>query len=122
FSLLIGAGERPDVVVFYDGANDTSSALQSRFGDLNNLGEPGDLEARTLREALASAGPLPGLTAGRPSPLVDRPPPGPPTATALADDVVAVYRQGRDQIDSTAARVGVPVVHFWQPTLFTRAG
>lgn len=121
FSLLIGAGERPDVVVFYDGANDTSSALQSRFGDLNNLGEPGDLEARTLREALASAGPLPGLTAGRPSPLVDRPPPGPPTATALADDVVAVYRQGRDQIDSTAARVGVPVVHFWQPTLFTRA-
>lgn len=119
-SLLVTADERPDLVVFYDGVNDSSMALLNAYGGLNPSGEPGDLGALTQRLGLTKE--LPGASAKTPSPLGLRPSAAakPTTVESIVASAAGVYRQGFDLSRLLADRYGFRVAHFWQPDYYTK--
>lgn len=113
---LLAAGERPDLMVFYDGINDLALQFQQGFGGIGIAGDPSDLSAFGFRELLA--GQFTG-SAEPPSPLGSVPDLGrPPSADAVIDALHEVYGRGIGLADALGAQYGVPVAHFWQPDLF----
>lgn len=115
---LLLAGERPDLIVFYDGINDLAVQVQAAFAGTGHLGEPSDLSAVTMRRLLA--GELTGTDA-LPVPLTPPVSPGrPPRAEAVVEGTLRVYRESIELVDALAERDGVPVVRFWQPTIYTK--
>jgi len=118
-SLVVTAEEPPDLVVFYDGINDSSMSLLNTFGALNPPGEPGDLGALLQRRALVT-GVLPGSSSEAPSPLGQQTQPRPPTAARVAANTASVYRQGFDLSRALGDRYGFEVMHFWQPDYYTK--
>lgn len=119
-SLLVTGGERPDLVVFYDGTNDSSMALLNAYSGLNPAGEPGDLGAATQRRGLVKE--LPAASADTPAPLGLRPANAvkPITADSIVKNVTGVYGQGFDLSRLLADRYGFEVAHFWQPDYYTK--
>lgn len=116
---LLAAGERPDLIVFYDGINDLALQFQQAFGGFGTVGDPSDLTAHSYRQQLA--GQLTG-TGEPPAPLVTVPGAGrPPTATATIEALMGVYQRGRELALALGAQYGIPVAHFWQPDLFNTA-
>lgn len=118
FGQLLAAGGRPDLVVFYDGINDGAVPLQQALGGIGVPGEPSEIVAFAYRRLLA--GQLTG-TDLPPTPLaptvsISRP----PQAEELVEAVLQVYRRGLELGRALGEAYDVPVVHFWQPTLFTR--
>lgn len=113
---LLAAGERPDLIVFYDGINDFGLAFQQAFGGIGVVGDPSDLSAFAYRRLLA--GQLTG-SADPPVPLVTAPDVGnPPRAAAVIEALLGVYERGIELAGALGDRYGVPVAHFWQPDLF----
>lgn len=125
--LELQRGNRPDVVVFYDGVNDIIAAWQSGVAgvpqnEVNRVAEfnsPRDLRPIILRR----------LALYRLSQLIVRSfrervgsPPGRSTAPdkALANDVIDVYLRNVSLVDAMANRFGFKAVFFWQPTAFTK--
>lgn len=119
FAELLAGGERPDLVVFYDGINDTAVQFQYAFGAFGDPGALSDLSAHTTRQALA--GVLTG--SGEPPAAPIEPPPvgRPPTADGVIAAVAGVYGQGVDLARALADQYELPVLHFWQPDLFNKA-
>jgi len=118
FAQLLGARRPPDLAVFYDGINDKSLQIANAFGGLGYLGEPGDLFAHEFASAIAAQR---GNAPGRPSPLDPDGASGPePTGAELVDAIIDVYSRGVDLARSIGRVHGVPVVHFWQPDVYTK--
>lgn len=115
---LLASGQRPDLIVFYDGTNDTAVPFQQAFGDIGIPGDPSDIVAYSYRRLLA--GQLTG-TAEPPAPLAPVPELGrPPQAEAIIAALVDTYGRGIELATALGDQYGIPVVHFWQPDLFNK--
>jgi lysophospholipase L1-like esterase len=128
-------GYRPDVVIFYDGVNDTTSALLSgeaglttneinRRREFNLLQSPRRLAAilaeklvidsgfyrlaRAFRSRLDNRMPAPALS------LPDK------TANRLASDVADRYAANVKIVETLARGYGFRPLFFWQPTIFNK--
>jgi len=136
-------GQRPDVVIFYDGVNDTYSAYQQRVAGIPqnefnrirefNLSQPSGLRPRSasvardaiggLRTTRAIAGVLKatGLTrdpAVDPNPL--RLPNPAPLDAALARSVVSTYQSNMEIVRALGRAYGFTCLFYWQPTIFQK--
>jgi lysophospholipase L1-like esterase len=127
-------GYRPDIVIFYDGVNDTTSALLSgeaglttneinRRREFNLLQSPGRLAWALGEQVLADSGSLRlvrairsrvGRAASASSPLSDE------TMRRLAGDVVDRYSANIKIALSLAQGYGFRSLFFWQPTVFNK--
>lgn len=115
---LLLAGEQPDLVVFYDGINDVAVQVQHAYGGLGRLGDLSDLAAPTMRRLLA--GTLTGSDEppDNPFPVVD--PGRPPSSADIAEGTASAYGQGVELARTLADRYDFEVVHYWQPTMYTK--
>ncbi|WP_421120178.1 hypothetical protein ACE2AJ_02210 [Aquihabitans daechungensis] len=103
---LLRTEEAPDLIVFYDGVNDwTAGHDRLLHGDP----DPDHLWRMTL-----SADEI--TLRNRSYPAVDKDVAG----ADIAPLVAAQYRRGVDRARSLAEEAGVPVLHFWQPSLETK--
>lgn len=121
FAQLLVSGGRPDLVVFYDGINDTALQLQNALAHRDVAGEPGQLQSDLIRGAIVGAG-ISGSDAP-PSPLLPENAPVPAGQVpldGLVDDVVGVYADGIELSITLGNAYDVPVLHFWQPDLLSR--
>jgi hypothetical protein len=129
-------GYRPDLVIFYDGVNDTTSAVLSgeaglttnevnRQREFNLLQSPGRLisalggkllaDSGSFRLARAVSGRLGRPAPGSSSPLPDA------TMRRLADNVAERYVANVAMVKALARGYGFRSFFFWQPTIFTKA-
>jgi lysophospholipase L1-like esterase len=129
------AGERPEVVVFYDGINDLASALLenqagvstnevNRKREFNLLQSPPRLliagvvhvvqKSATLRLAQSIRTRL-GLSSGPslPASRVDQ-------TDRLADDVIRLYAANQQLAEALGRAYGFRCLFFWQPSLFSK--
>jgi lysophospholipase L1-like esterase len=127
-------GYRPDVVIFYDGVNDTTSAVLAgeaglttneinRRREFNLLHSPGRLLSTLGGNLLADSGLLRLARAvrsrlgwpGSNAPLPDE------TMTRLAGDVADCYVANVKLVETLAHGYGFRPYFFWQPTIFSKA-
>ncbi len=128
------SGYRPDLVIFYDGVNDTTSALlegeaavttneQNRRAEFNIRQSPARLGAALIARLVADSASyrfaqvigrrLTGSTgAGRP-PSADR-------SSELAAAVVRRYQANLEIVDKLGQGFGFEALHFWQPVVFDK--
>lgn len=118
--LELRQGNVPDVVIFYDGANDIFSAFQqgvagipqneyNRAAEFNQINWRGAvLEKLSLYRAFA------GLIARTRPPRTDQ------ANVALANDVLDVYAANLRIVESLAKTYGFTVAYFWQPTIYNK--
>lgn len=121
-SLLVTGGDRPDLVVFYDGINDVAAQILTTIGGFAPPGEPADLGSEQQRQGLAAVLGDIGVTADPPPPLIDRG--GADRLDSLdpiVDATVGVYGQSVDLSRALADRYDFEVAHFWQPDLYSKA-
>lgn len=130
-ALLLRAGARPDLAIFYDGVNDTFSAWQqgaagipqneaNRAREFNvsqpdELGRLLSLAARGGVRELAVVRAFGGLLRRRTTPLASVARPG-----SLPEDVVSVYRENVTLVRALADRYRFSTLFYWQPTLFDK--
>ncbi len=129
------AGYRPDLVIFYDGVNDTTSALLegepglttnevNRRHEFNLLQTTARLTAALAVKLVKDSGSyrfaqmvrrrLGGETASaRPAPATFRVP-------DVADGVVRRYEANITLVETLAKSFGFRPLFFWQPTVFTK--
>ena len=128
--LELRKGNVPDVVVFFDGVNDTFSAFQSGVAGIpqnenNRVAEFDSLKRLNWRQGILErlglyrlgAGVVRFLGVSRP-PRFSRSDRLPPDALARA--VVSVYLHNVSIVDALAQRFGFQALFFWQPTVFTK--
>ena len=130
-------GYRPDVVIFYDGVNDTTSAVLSgeaglttneinRRREFNLLQSPRQARRHAGRQArcrlglsIASPGPSGagsgGPIAGSSSPLPDE------AMHRLAGDVADRYVANVKMVETLGRGYGFRPFFFWQPMIFNKA-
>jgi lysophospholipase L1-like esterase len=129
-------GYRPDLVIFYDGVNDTTSAVLSgeaglttneinRRREFNLLQSPGKLisalgskllaDSGSLRLARAVNSRLGRTTRGSSSLLPDA------ALRRLAADVAEHYVANVTMVEALARGYGFRTLFFWQPTIFTKS-
>ncbi len=128
-------GYRPDVLIFYDGVNDTTSALLSGEAGLSTneinrrqefnllqsprrltavLAEKLVLDSGSYRLARAIRSRLLGQTSGPSSNLSDE------KTRRLAGDVVDRYVANVKLVETLARGYGFRPLFFWQPTIFNK--
>ena len=128
-------GYRPDVVIFYDGVNDTTSALLggeaglttneiNRRREFNLLLSPGRLTAALAGKLIGDSGSyrfaqalrrrLGRSAGGSNSPLRDE------TIHRLAGDVARRYAANVQIVETLARGYGFRPFFFWQPVVFTK--
>ncbi len=131
--LQLRAGSRPDVVVFYDGVNDTFSAYgqqlpgvpqneRNRVAEFNlsqaGLGRHGRLLLRDMADGLATVNLtkrlLRGLGAADSAPI----PPRPDSLTGL---VVTTYLSNLELLQALGEHYHFEPLAYWQPTLFQKS-
>jgi lysophospholipase L1-like esterase len=129
------SGYRPDVVLFYDGVNDTTSALLAgkptlttnevnRAREFNLLQSPGRLIAALVGRVVADsamqrlAQSIGRRILGAPTDLHPVPAADP---AVLARGVVDGYRANVAIVDALAARYGFRPLFVWQPVVFSKA-
>lgn len=128
-------GARPDVVVFYDGVNDTFSALQARVAGLpenetNRIAEFNLLQtsrrgeliaewlARTVRESATVR--LTSRVIRKLTAAASVSPTAVPIDERLADDVVSVYATNVAIVEGLGERYGFAPLFYWQPVVFSK--
>ncbi len=129
FMLELRKGNAPDVVVFFDGVNDTFSALQDGVAGipLNERNRVAEFNSRTRlnwRPAIET------LVLYRFTEGLLRPQGGSPSARfaradgrsidALARSVGEVYLRNVSIVDAMARQFGFRDIFFWQPTVFSK--
>lgn len=136
-------GQRPDLVIFYDGVNDVFSAYQQAVAGLPqnefnrveefNLSQPGRLQERaamTLRDAARGLATtrfakwLLHVTGIWHRPAKNASPVGlaghGDTNASLAGDVVAAYKANLDVVRALGDHYGFRYLFYWQPTIFQK--
>lgn len=120
-------GDVPDLVVFYDGINDTFSSFQSRIPGLpqnegrrlkefNLMRQPRRLLVELLRAELAG---FRRLAARVRPPAAPRPMPDRVRADLIRDTLV-VYARNLTFIRRLGDAYGFRTLFYWQPVLYTR--
>lgn len=99
FESLLGAGQIPDLAVFYDGYNDLAVHFA---GPLLGLSAPG-----SPSHALAAAFDAPDLQEAAPP-------------DEALDAAMTLYADGLRRADQSGRAMGVDVVSFWQPDLYSK--
>ncbi|MFI5455258.1 MAG: SGNH/GDSL hydrolase family protein [Isosphaerales bacterium] len=129
------AGYRPDVVIFYDGVNDTTSAFlggeaglttneSNRRDEFNLLQSPARLAATLTAKLVKDSGSYRfaravrrrfegGTTAANAAPSDE-------TLRRLARDVAARYAANIGIVESLSRGYGFRPLFFWQPIVFTK--
>lgn len=101
------AGRRPDVAVFLDGANDTALGIErEKYGLLDTGSTYNQTMTDEQREVLARNAEAAGYESRGDLDVV----------TGLAADQ---YRKGVERSKVLGDEFGVPVMHYWQPQLYT---
>lgn len=135
--LQLRKGQRPDLVIFYDGVNDVYSAYQQRVAGLPqnefnrerefNLSHPDNLTRRTrmfLRDVASSLSTVrftrglfrrTGILAAADS-LPDRA----PESEALAQNVLATYQGNIEIVKALSEHYHFNYIFYWQPTIFQK--
>ena len=129
------AGYRPDVVIFYDGVNDTSSAFlggeaglttneSNRRGEFNLLQSPARLASTLTTKLVTDSGSY------RFAQAVRRRFEGKAAASSAASSDETIHRLARDTVDRYTANIrivaslsrgyGFRPLFFWQPIIFTK--
>lgn len=123
---LLQRGERPDMVIFYDGVNDVYNAVQrgnagepaneyNREREFNLLNEPGRLYG-TAASAFLSHGLyrlFRGLFASETTIPEEK-------ITELSVDVIRLYLENVRMVISLAEMYDFEPVFIWQPSIFTK--
>lgn len=110
------AGHRPYAVIFYDGANDVFSALQS-----GQAGIAQNEQQRALDFAMGRGEPAAYLlSAFEGIARLVAPPSGDLDIPVLAQSVVSAYKTNVEAVEALASVYGFRTFFFWQPTLFSR--
>lgn len=120
-ALVLAEGDRPDVVVFYDGINDQAAQMMAVNESLSLPGTPTELGSFQLRSLLADSGLIPDGTDELPAPLGQDRADGPPTVDRLVEAVHDTYRTGMELSCALSGQYGFEVYHFWQPTLYSKS-
>lgn len=118
--LELQKGNVPDVVIFYDGANDIFSAFQqgvaglpqneyNRVQSFNQLNWRGEIVEKLALYRAARG--LVSAVQGRPLPQDD---------ARLAEATVEVYFNNRQLVTALAKEYGFTALFYWQPTLYTK--
>lgn len=130
------AGYRPDVVLFYDGVNDMTSALLAgeptlttnevnRVREFNLLQSPGRLTAALIGRLVAdSALQRLAQSIGRRflgAPATVRPETASADPAALARGVVEGYRANMSLVDALAESYGFRPLFVWQPVVLSKS-
>ncbi len=134
------SGERPDVVIFYDGVNDTTAAiLDRRAGVPSNEGnrrvefnvrrKPGRLlglffaalinDSASLRLAKSLRRRLSGMVAA-PAPPIALPPLSDSGERQLVEETVHWYEENVKVVEMLGREYGFEPLFYWQPVLFTK--
>lgn len=113
-------GNIPDVVVFYDGANDAFSAFQQGVAGIpqneyNRAAEFNQVNWRgAVLEKLSLYRALTGLF------VRARPPRSDEANAALANDVLDTYTANLRIVESLAKSYGFRAAYFWQPVIYNK--
>jgi lysophospholipase L1-like esterase len=126
------AGNRPDVVIFYDGYNDAFSALQqhvaglpqnefNRSAEFNilNPGRAHDFYLEVLKRSNVYK-----LMRGLRNRVVEEkpvPPLSPEQETQLVSDVMRIYLTNTTMIESIGKTMGFTAMFYWQPSVYSRS-
>ena len=136
--LLLQKGQRPDLVIFYDGVNDTFSAFQQGMAGLTenefhrvkefNLLQPDRLIAMLLKEIASRTSTMRFLTSGlrkagmsretvggNSLPFANRAPIG---EEALAQEVLNTYKGNIEFVKALSEHYHFKYIFYWQPTIF----
>ena len=137
---VLQSGVRPDVVIFYDGVNETTAAfLDRQAGIPSNEGnrrvefnvrrKPGRLlgmffaalinDSASLRLAKSVRRRLSGLVAA-PAPPIALPPLSDSGQTQLVEDTVHWYAENVKVVEMLGREYGFEPLFYWQPVLFTK--
>jgi lysophospholipase L1-like esterase len=129
------SGYRPDLVIFYDGVNDTTSALlegeagvttneRNRRAEFNLRLSPGRLAATMVGRLIeGSASYRFAQAIGRRLVGMRGSSSGPPAADrqrVISADVVGRYRTNLEIVDRLGRGFGFDALYFWQPVVFDK--
>lgn len=126
--LELRRGNRPDIAVFFDGYNDSASALQNGVAGIpqnepNRIAEFNSRSRLNLREGFVNRLALYRFSRWA-SRSILRPAVRAQRATAstepLADATVSAYLHNVEILTALSRTFGFHVVFFWQPTLYTK--
>ncbi len=128
-------GYRPDLVIFYDGVNDTTSAWlegeagvttneQNRRAEFNLLHSPSRLAASLIVKLVHDSASyrfaqIVGSRLGAARNVPDQPTPA-KGAHALAAEVVRRYRANVDIVEKLGKEYGFETLFYWQPVVFDK--
>lgn len=101
----LSAGERPDLIVFLDGANELTLARWRAEGGDGRPDEPSNIFYEEIQQKV-------GSTSSGSSPTA-----GPDVAGRRA---ARIYARGVEVGRRLAASYGIPIIHIWQPSLWTK--
>ncbi len=131
----VQSGERPDVVIFYDGFNDVASALLenqagvsmneiNRKREFNLLQSPPRLLIAALVHVVRNSATLRFAQSIRArsglSTSTGHPAPGADQSARLAEDVLRLYAANQQLAEALGRAYGFRCLFFWQPSLFTK--
>ncbi len=137
---LLQNGARPDVVIFYDGVNETISAIldrragipsneENRRVEFNVRRQPGRLlgllftslieDSASFRFARSLEQRLRGLAAV-PQPAIVLPPLSSSARKQLVEEIVHWYEQNVKVVEMLGREYGFEPLFYWQPVLFTK--
>ncbi len=102
-SYRLSRGERPDLIVFYDGANDLTAMQYRASQGIVPLDEPPNRFQRDLEDQYPQE-----TRAGHPA-----------SRAQLLNAFTDVYVAGIDQATRTAGAYGVPATFYWQPEYYS---
>lgn len=115
---LLKAGERPDWVIFYDGANDVFSALQNDQAGLPQNEANRALEFNVSRDGGKLTQLLLNGMSGITRVLADAA--EPPEIEPLAESIARDYGHTLRMLEALANAYGFEYLAVWQPTLFSK--
>ena len=136
--LALQRGERPDLVIFYDGINDTYAAWQNgvagwpqneqnRVGEFNLLNKQrlGDRARSVLLDVLLGLSTRRFVAAllptGDADPQSSRFPAAATTDMRLPEQIVQVYTTNIDAVRALGEHYGFATLSYWQPSILDKA-
>jgi lysophospholipase L1-like esterase len=111
--------EAPDVIVFYDGANDLSLQESLAFQGRATSDRPASLLDAEFNEVLRERSTMEDVTGGEMT-TTTQPDPAATTPESLGARVFSRYSRGVSVARDAASGAGVPIRFFWQPQLSTK--
>ncbi len=120
---LLAQGQRPDLIVFYDGINDVLLNLSKPYFETTPLADPSQAFApdfaQTLERRREAGFGIDGAVDSDQGASPRTRTPVPPADRQVAA-LFEVYQRGIDLARTRAGQYGIPTVNLWQPSIFSR--